>query len=206
MFPDFYASEITFHRSAKHCSEIHMIPFSFVSLSKNANKINPNHASVWFQQSSNSAVVSRYGFAFSLWLNSVNLSMSPIRITVKRMNMKVMGKRNENEGWVSLRILSRKVSTWSASVSVKLHPQWWWLIKFSHAQQIMLIGRNILQLNSQLTCTDSIVNRVSYAACEHSSSGELWLILQMHILFTCSDRWWRTASTNRNGWMSDVKE
>lgn len=156
---------MTFQRNAKYCSEIQRIPFSFVSLSKNANKINPNHASVWFQQSSNSAVVSGYASAFSLWLNSVNLSMSHFRITAKRMNMKVMGKRNENEGWVSLRIISGKVSTWSASVSVKLHPQWWWLIRFSHAQQIMLIERNILQLNSQLTCTDSIVNRVSHAAC-----------------------------------------
>ena len=129
------------------------------------NKINPNHASVWGKQSSISAFVRGYASAFSLWLNSVYLSVSHFRIMAKRMNMKVMGKRNENEGWVSLGILRGKPSTWSASMSVKFQLQWWWLIRFSHAQQIALIGRNILQLNSQLTYTDSIVNRVSCAAC-----------------------------------------
>lgn len=167
MFPSWFEpvfSEMTtFESSAEYCREIQMIPSAFVSLSKNANKINPNHTFVWGKQSSNYAVVSGYASTFSLWFNSVYLSMSHFRITAKRMNMKVMGKRNENEGWVSLRIISGTASTWSASMSVKLHPQWWWLIRFSHAQQIMLIERNILQLNSRLTCTDSIVNRVSCA-------------------------------------------
>lgn len=139
--------------------------FAAICFTGQNKKINSDHGSVWDEQSSSYAVVSGYASTFILWLNSVYLSVSHFRIMAKRMNMKVMGKRNENEGWVSLGIIRGKASTWSASVSVKLQPQWWWLIRFSYAQQIMLIGRNILQLNSQLTSTDSIVNRVSWAAC-----------------------------------------
>lgn len=60
---------------------------------------------------------------FCCWLNAVYLSLSQLRITAKRMSMKVMGERTENEGWASLRIITRGASTRSASMSVKLHPQ-----------------------------------------------------------------------------------
>lgn len=146
-----------FWRSVKYSKEIKMTPPS-PPRSKSGTTIN------W-----KLFIPLRQGRApvFCCWLNAIHLSLSQLRITAKRMSMKVMGKRTENEGWASLRIITRRVSMRSASVSVKPpHPRWWWLIRFSHAQQITLIGRNIpLQLNSRLTCADSIVNTVRCAAC-----------------------------------------
>lgn len=81
-----------------------MIHPRLFSIPKAKHKINAKYAYIRGRQGSKRAFVSGRASVFSHWLRSVISLCHTVESRLKRMNANVTGKRNEREGWVSLRI------------------------------------------------------------------------------------------------------